>query len=149
MQLECATSLKHREGRATLVGFDVQTVGKDQAYTLCSETRFNNFRQNMNLGGLALMILGDTLAAGIKLEDRLRIGKRLQFVASGAMVGHRDLAFGGTLEATLRDKDYPIGKMITTLGFSIMDWHGDLAMVGNLQSQFSLSRNLMMVTSKH
>lgn len=147
MQLECATSLKHREGRATLVGFDVQTVGKDQAYTLCSETRFNNFRQNMTLGRLALMILGDTLAAGIKLEDRLRIRKRLQFVVSGAMVGHRDLAFGGTLEATLRDKDYPIGKMITTLGFSIMDWHGDLAMVGNLQSQFSLCRNLMMVTS--
>lgn len=147
IQLECAASLKHGEGRATLVGFDVQTVGKDQAYMLCSEIRFNNFRQNMTLGGPALMILGDTVAAGIKLEDRLKVKKRLQLVVSGAMVGHRDVAFGGSLEATLRDKDYPIGKMITTLGFSIMDWHGDLAIVGNLQSQFSLGRNLMMVTS--
>uniref|UniRef100_A0A0D6QRH9 Translocase of chloroplast 159/132 membrane anchor domain-containing protein n=1 Tax=Araucaria cunninghamii TaxID=56994 RepID=A0A0D6QRH9_ARACU len=147
LQLECAASLKHGEHSSTLAGFDVQTLGKSLAYTLRSETRFSNFKRNKTAGGLSLSYLGNTLAGGMKLEDTLMVGKRLKFVVNGgAMVGGRDVAYGGSLEATLRDKDYPIGQTLTTFGLSVMNWHGDLAIGGNLQSQFAVGRKTTMVT---
>jgi hypothetical protein len=36
--MEMASSVKYGEGKATSLGFDMQTVGKDLAYTLCKET---------------------------------------------------------------------------------------------------------------
>lgn len=147
LQLECAASLKHGEHKVTQAGFDVQTVGKGLAYTLRGETRFSNFKCNKTTGGLALTYLGDTFVTGMKLEDRIMIGKRLKFaVNGGAMTGGGHVAYGGSLEATLRDKDYPIGQTLSTLGISIMNWHGDFAIGGNLQSQFGIGRKMMIVT---
>lgn len=147
LQLECAASLKHGEHKVTQAGFDVQTVGKGLAYTLRGETRFSNFKCNKTTGGLALTYLGDTLVTGMKLEDRIMIGKRLKFVVNGgAMTGGGHLAYGGSLEATLRDKDYPIGQTLSTLGISVMNWHGDFAIGGNLQSQFGIGRKMMIAT---
>lgn len=146
-QLECAASLKHGEHKVTQTGFDVQTVGKGLAYTLRGETRFSNFKRNKTTGGLALTYLGDTLVTGMKLEDKIMIGKRLKFaVNGGVMTGGGHKAYGGSLEATLRDKDYPIGQTLSTLGISIMNWHGDFAIGGNLQTQFGIGRKMMIVT---
>eukprot|EP01018_Ginkgo_biloba_P029651 Gb_20310 [translate_table: standard] len=146
LQMECAGTLKHGEGKVTLAGLDIQTVGKELAYTVRSETRFSNFKHNKTTAGLAITLLGDALAAGMKLEDRLMIGKRFKLVLNGgAITGRGDVAYGGSVEATLRDKDYPIGRSQSTLGLSIMDWHGDLAIGCNLQSQFPVGRNTTMV----
>uniref|UniRef100_A0A0C9S4E5 TSA: Wollemia nobilis Ref_Wollemi_Transcript_25292_4634 transcribed RNA sequence n=1 Tax=Wollemia nobilis TaxID=56998 RepID=A0A0C9S4E5_9CONI len=145
LQMECATSLKHGEGKSTLAGLDVQTVGKDLAYSLRSETRFSNFKHNKTTAGLAITLLGDAIAAGMKLEDRLMIGKRLKLVLNGgAITGRGDVAYGGSIEASLRDEDYPIVRSLSTLGLSLMDWHGDLAIGCNLQSQFPVGRKTNM-----
>ncbi|CAN6481356.1 unnamed protein product [Victoria cruziana] len=142
LQLECASSIKHGEGKATSLGFDMQTVGKDIAYTLRSETRFSNHRRNKAAAGLSVTLLGDALSAGLKFEDKLMIHKRFKVVMTGgAMAGRSDVAYGGSLEATLRDKDYPIGRSLSTFGLSIMDWHGDLAIGCNLQSQLPVGRS--------
>ncbi|XP_042501413.1 translocase of chloroplast 120, chloroplastic-like [Macadamia integrifolia] len=141
VQMELAGSVKHGEGKATSLGFDMQTVGKDMAYTLRSETRFSNFRHNKTAAGLSVTLLGDALSAGVKVEDKLIVNKRFRLVMTGgAMTGRGDVAYGGSLEATLRDKDYPLGRLLTTLGLSIMDWHGDLAIGCNVQSQIPLGR---------
>ncbi|CAM6091765.1 unnamed protein product [Calypogeia fissa] len=145
LSLEAAAALKHGEGKVTLMGLDVQTVGRDLAHTLRSETRFNNFKGNKTTGGLAVTVLGDTVSAGLKIEDRLLISNRVKLVVNGgAITGGGDVAYGGTLEATLRDKDYPLSRTLSTLGASIMDWHGDLAVGGNFQSQFMLGKTLMV-----
>ncbi|BBN19159.1 hypothetical protein MPTK1_8g08330 [Marchantia polymorpha subsp. ruderalis] len=145
LTMECAASVKHGEGKVTLAGLDLQTIGKDLAYTLRSETRFSNFKGNKTTGGLALTLLGDTIAAGMKIEDRLIVGKRLKLVLNGgAITGRGDVAYGGSLEATLRDKDYPLSRTLSTLGLSIMDWHGDLAIGGNLQSQMVVGKTMMV-----
>jgi hypothetical protein len=47
------------------------------------------------------------------------------------------------LEASLKDKDYPIEQTFSTLGLSLMNWHGDLAVGGNLQIQFKLGHTLV------
>ncbi|GMI80568.1 hypothetical protein HRI_001726100 [Hibiscus trionum] len=146
VQMELASSLKHGEGKATSVGFDMQTVGKDLAYTLRSETRFSNLKKNKATAGISVTLLGDALSAGVKVEDKLIANKRFQVVMTGgAMTGRGDLAYGGSLEAQLRDKDYPLGRSLSTLGLSIMDWHGDLAIGCNIQSQVPIGRSTNLI----
>ena len=146
LQMEIAGSVKHGEGKATSLGFDMQTLGKDMAYTLRSETRFSNYRRNKATMGLSATLLGDALTAGLKVEDKLIVNKRLGLVVSGgAMTGRGDVAYGGSLEATLRDKDHPLGRSLSTFGLSVMDWHGDLAIGGNLQSQIPIGRHTNLI----
>ncbi|CAO2815579.1 unnamed protein product [Amaranthus hypochondriacus] len=146
LQMELASSIKHGEGKATTMGFDVQSVGKDMAYTLRSETRFSNYHRNKATAGLSATLMGDALSAGVKLEDKLIINKQLRMVMSGgAMAGRGDIAYGGSLEATFRDKDYPIGRFLSTLGLSVMDWHGELALGCHIQSQIPMGRSTNLV----
>ncbi|CAL5205695.1 unnamed protein product [Lathyrus oleraceus] len=146
VQMEIASSAKYGEGKATSLGFDMQTVGKDLAYTLRSETKFCNFRRNKATAGLSFTLLGDALSAGVKVEDKLIANKQFEVVITGgAMTGRDDVAYGGSLEARLRDKNYPLGRSLSTLGLSVMDWHGDLAVGCNLQSQIPIGRNTNLV----
>ncbi|KAE9448240.1 hypothetical protein C3L33_19869, partial [Rhododendron williamsianum] len=141
LQMEISSSVKHSKGKATSLGFDMQTLGKDMSYTLRSETRFINYRRNKATAGLSVTRLGDALTAGMKIEDQLIVNKRLHLVMSGgAMTGRGDVAYAGSLEATLRDKNHPFGRSLSTFGLSVMDWHGDLAIGGNLQSQIPIGR---------
>ncbi|KAI3447955.1 hypothetical protein Pfo_004620 [Paulownia fortunei] len=146
LQMEIASSVKHGKGKATSLGFDMQSVGKDYAYTLRSETRFSNHRINKAAAGLSATVLGDVLTGGIKVEDKLVIGKRGQLVVSGgAIYGRGEVAYGGSLEATLRDKDHPLGRFLSTLGLSVMDWHGDLAIGCNSQTQIPIGRHTNLI----
>ncbi|KAL3637346.1 hypothetical protein CASFOL_019645 [Castilleja foliolosa] len=146
LQLEVASSVKHGKGKSTSLGFDLQPVGKDYAYTLRSETRFCNHRINKASAGLSTTVLGDIITGGLKLEDKLTIGKRGQLVvAGGAIYGRGEVAYGGSLEATLRDKDHPLGRFLTTLGLSVMDWHGDLAIGCNCQTQMPIGRHTNLI----
>lgn len=146
MQMEIASTIKHGEGKATSLGLDMQSLGKDLAYTLRTETKFCNYRKNKATAGLSVTMLGDTVSAGVKFEDKLVVNKRLRVVASGgAMTGRGDVAYGGSFEATLRDKDHPLGRSLSTLGLSVMDWHGDLAIGGNIQSQIPVGRSSNLI----
>ena len=85
------------------------------------------------------------MATGLKVEDQLSLGKRLSLVAStGMMKAQGDTAYGANLEARLKDKDYPIGQSLSTLGLSLMKWRRDLALGANLQSQFPIGRGSKM-----
>ncbi|XP_022136309.1 translocase of chloroplast 120, chloroplastic [Momordica charantia] len=146
VQIEMTSSIKHGEAKASSIGFDMQTVGKDLAYTLRGETTFINFRKNKAIAGLSVALLGDALSAGFKVEDKLIANKRFRLVVTGgAMTGRGDVAYGGSLEAQLRDKDYPLGRSLSTLGLSVMDWHGDLAIGCNIQSQVPVGRSTNLV----
>uniref|UniRef100_A0A1S4CYN9 Translocase of chloroplast 120, chloroplastic-like n=2 Tax=Nicotiana TaxID=4085 RepID=A0A1S4CYN9_TOBAC len=146
LQMEIASSVKHGDGKATSVGFDMQSVGKDLAYTLRSETRFCNYRKNKATAGLSVTLLGDVMTGGVKVEDKLAFNRRgLLVVSGGAMFGRGDVAYGGSLEATLRDKDHPLGRFLSTLGLSVMDWHGDLAIGCNSQTQIPIGRHTNLI----
>ncbi|PAN48608.1 hypothetical protein PAHAL_9G394800 [Panicum hallii] len=141
MQMEVASSVKHAEGKTTSLGLDLQSVGKDMAYTIRGESRFKNFRRNSTAAGISATLLGDSVSTGVKIEDKLIVNKQLRvLISGGAMSGRGDVAYGGRLEATLRDKDYPIGRMLSTLALSVVDWHGDLAIGCNVQSQIPAGR---------
>ncbi|KAF3324690.1 translocase of chloroplast 159 [Carex littledalei] len=139
IHLESAVSSKHGDNGSSLAGFDIQTIGRQLGYIVRGETKFKNLKRNKTTGGVTVTFLGDIVATGAKLEDQLSIGKRLTLVAStGAVRAQGDIAYGANLEARLRDKDYPIGQALTTLGLSLMKWRGDLALGANLQSQIPI-----------
>ena len=95
---------------------------------------------------MSATLMSDALSAGLKLEDKLIINKQSRMVmSSGAMVGRGDVAYGGSLEATFRDKDYPVGCFLSTLGMPIMDWHGKLSIGCNIQSQIPMGRSTNLV----
>ncbi|AQL05667.1 translocase of chloroplast 120, chloroplastic [Zea mays] len=140
LQMEVASSIKHAEGKTTSFGLDLQSVGKDMAYTIRGESRFKNFRRNNTAAGISATLLGDSVSAGLKIEDKLIVNKQLRvLVSSGAMSGRGDVAYGGRLEA-IRDKNYPIGRLLSTIALSVVDWHGDLAIGCNIQSQIPAGR---------
>ncbi|XP_020113514.1 translocase of chloroplast 159, chloroplastic-like [Ananas comosus] len=145
IHLESSVSAKHGENGSSLAGFDIQTVGKQIAYILRGESKFKNLKRNKTTGGVSVTFLGDIVATGLKVEDQLSIGKRLTLVAStGGVRAQGDTAYGANLEARLKDKDYPIGQALSTLGLSLMKWRGDLAVGANLQSQFAIGRGSKM-----
>jgi Toc86/159 family protein import component len=141
IHLDSSVSAKHGENASSLAGFDIHTVGWQLAYILHGETKINNIKKNKTTGVFSVTFLGDIVATGLKVEDQLSLGKRLALVTStGAMRGQGDTAYGANLEAQLKDKDYPIGQSLSTLGLSLMKWRRDLALGANLQFQFSIER---------
>lgn len=147
-QMEVAGTAKHNEGKSTTLGFDMQQIGKDIAYTIRSDTKFSNFRRNKGTASLSVSHMGDAITGGVKVEDKLIVSRQGQVVMSGgAIVGRGDVAYGGSLEATLRDKDYPLGRSLTTMSLSVMDWHGDLATGWNAQTQIPVGRFTNLIGS--
>jgi hypothetical protein len=70
LTLETEASVKHNDKLITTSGLDIQTVGKQLAYTVRSETRWKNKPTNKTTGGLSTSLIGGTLAFGAKVEDR-------------------------------------------------------------------------------
>lgn len=70
LTLETEASMKHSDKLVTTSGLDIQTVGKQLAYTVRSETRWKNKSNNKTTGGLSASLIGGTMAFGAKLEDR-------------------------------------------------------------------------------
>ncbi|KAJ6794112.1 translocase of chloroplast 159, chloroplastic-like [Iris pallida] len=142
IHLDSSVSAKHGENGSTLAGFDIQTIHGKLAYILRGESKFKNLKKNRTTAGVSVTFLGETVATGLKVEDQLSIGKRLTLVAStGAMRSQGDVAYGANLEARLKEKDFPIGQALSTLGLSLMKWRSDLALGANLQTQLNVGRS--------
>ncbi|XP_057549151.1 translocase of chloroplast 159, chloroplastic-like isoform X2 [Amaranthus tricolor] len=145
IHLDSAVSAKHGENGSSLVGFDVQTIGKQLAYIIKGETKFKNLKKNKTAGGISVTFLGENVATGVKLEDQISLGKRLVFVGStGTVRSQKDAAYGANLELRLKDADHPINQDQSSFVLSLMKWRGDLAIGGNVQSQISVGRNAKM-----
>lgn len=142
---DSAVSAKHGDTGSSLVGFDIQTIGKQRAYIVRGESKFKTTKKNKTAGGISVTFLGENVATGVKVEDQISVGKRLVFVGSaGTVRSQKDAAYGANLEVRLREADYPIGQDQSSFVLSLMKWRGDLAVGGNLQSQFSVGRSTKM-----
>ncbi|XP_062108645.1 translocase of chloroplast 159, chloroplastic [Humulus lupulus] len=145
IHLDSSLSMKRGENCSTLAGLDVQTVGKQLAYTLRGETKVRNFRINKTTAGVTVTFIGENLATGFKVEDQIAIGKLLVLASSaGAVQSQGNTAYGANLELRLKEKDFPIGQDQSNLGLSLMKSKGDLALTAFLQSQFSVGRSSKM-----
>ncbi|KAG2534027.1 translocase of chloroplast 159, chloroplastic-like [Panicum virgatum] len=145
IHLDSSMSVKHGDHASSLAGFDIQTIMDQLAYTLRGETKFKNFKRNITTGGLSMTFLGNTMVTGAKFEDKLSVGKRLTLLANtGAVSMGGDAAYGVTMEATLREKSYPLGQGLATLGASLVRCRQERTMAAHLDSQFSVGRTSNM-----
>ena len=142
IQLDSSICAKHGENGSTMVGFDIQTIGRQLAYILRSETKLKKFKMNKSSAGISVTRLGENVATGFKIEDQIAVGKRLALVGNaGTVRSGNDTAYGANFEVRLKSKDFPIEQDQSTLGLSLMKWRGDLGLMAHLQSQFSIGRN--------
>ncbi|XP_060217799.1 translocase of chloroplast 159, chloroplastic [Lycium barbarum] len=142
IHLDSSVSAKTGERGSTMVGFDIQTLGRQLAYILKGETKVKNLKTNKTAAGVSITFLGNNIVTGLKLEDQLAIGKQLVVVGStGTIRSQGNAAYGANLELRLREKDYPVGQDQSSLGLSLMKWRNDVIWGCNLQSQFSVVRN--------
>nr|AFL55358.1 chloroplast preprotein import receptor Toc159 [Bienertia sinuspersici] len=145
VHLDSAVAAKHGENGSSLLGFDVQSIGKQYAYIVKGESKFKNLKKNKTTAGVSVTFLGENVAPGVKVEDQITLGKRLVLVGStGTVRSRKEAAYGANLEVRLREADYPVGQEQSTFTLSLMKWRGDLAIGGNLQSQISVGRNSKM-----
>ncbi|XP_018499723.2 translocase of chloroplast 159, chloroplastic [Pyrus x bretschneideri] len=145
IHLDSSVGAKHGENWSSMLGFDIQNIGKQLAYIVRGDTKVKTSKRFKNAAGVSVTFLGENVSTGLKVEQQYAIGKRLALVSStGAVRSQGESAYGANLEVRLREADFPIGQDQSTLGLSLVRWRGDLALGANFQSQFSLGRNYKM-----
>ena len=142
---EGGVSVHHTKKLVTTAGVDVQTVGKQLAYTARGETRWKFCAVNKIAAGLSASLVGGALALGTKLENRWKVTPGAKLVVSaGAVSANKDVAYGGNCEAILRHSDDPGNPNSSTVGMSFMNWRGDVALGGNAMSSITLGRDTQL-----
>ncbi|XP_068310443.1 translocase of chloroplast 159, chloroplastic-like [Pyrus communis] len=145
IHLDSSVGAKHGEKWSSMLGFDIQNMGKQLAYIVRGDTKVKTSKRFKNAAGVSVTFLGENVSTGFKLEQEYAVGKRLVLVGTtGTVRSQGDSAYGANLEVRLREADFPIGQDQSSLGLSLVRWRGDLALGANLQSQFSLGRNYKM-----
>ncbi|KAJ6911996.1 hypothetical protein NC652_022317 [Populus alba x Populus x berolinensis] len=82
-----------------MAGFDIQTIGRQPAYILRSETKLKKFKLNKTSAGISITLLGENVVTGLKIEDQIAVGKRLALVVNvGTVRSSGDTAYGANLE---------------------------------------------------
>lgn len=146
IHLDSSVAMKHGESRSTMAGLNIQNFGNQLAYILKGQTKLKILKTNKTSAGVSVTFLGENIATGVKIEDRITIGKRLVLVGSGGIIRSQgDTACGGNFELRLREKDFPIGQDQTTASLSLMRWRGEVIWGGSLQSQLSIGRSSKVV----
>ncbi|KZV54360.1 translocase of chloroplast 159, chloroplastic-like [Dorcoceras hygrometricum] len=144
VSLDSSIAAKHGDDNSmsTLAGFDIQSMGKQLAYIIRGETKFNKLKKNKAAAGLSVTFLGDNVVPGVKVEDQITLGKQYVLVGgAGAVRSQNDTAYGANFELQRRENDYPIGQVQSTFSMSIIKWKGDLALGFNTLAQFSVGHN--------
>ena len=142
---EGGVSVHHTKKLVTTAGVDVQTVGKQLAYTARGETRWKFCAVNKIAAGLSASLVGGALALGTKLENRWKVTPGAKLVVSaGAVSANKDVAYGGNCEAILRHSDDPGNPNSSTVGMSFMNWRGDVALGGNAMSSITLGKDTQL-----
>ncbi|KAH9293163.1 hypothetical protein KI387_041633, partial [Taxus chinensis] len=161
VRMKCETCLKLQgfKSKYLVGGLHIHIVDREQSYTLRSETVFHNFENNKTTAGIAITSMGSVIAAGMKLEDKLKIGEKFELeVNAGTITGGKDVEYGATLRATyMRNNDFPSSLALSFMdkrqggslsgSSSIMEKSRDLHILCRLQSQLSVGQNTTIIPS--
>ncbi|KAJ6771000.1 TRANSLOCASE OF CHLOROPLAST 159 CHLOROPLASTIC-LIKE [Salix koriyanagi] len=92
--------VKHGESGSTMVGFDIQNIGRQRAYILRSQTELKKFKMNKPSAGISVTLLGENVATGFKIGDQIAVGERLALVGNaGTVRSGSDTAYGANFES--------------------------------------------------
>lgn len=124
-----------------LSAFDILTAGKDLIYTFHGDAKLKNLNCNSTGCGLSLTSFGKMHFIGVKLEDSFSLGRKFKLMSNaGSLVGNGQVAYGGSLEATIRGKDFPVRDEKVTVAANLLSFNKDMVLGGSLQTDFRLGR---------
>lgn len=145
IQSECCAAFVDPRGPTYSAALDVQSSGKELIYTLHGNTKARLLERNTAECGVSLMSIGKHYYAGAKLEDSFLVGKRLKFVVNGGRMGGREqVAYGGSLQATVRGRDYPVRNDKVSLTMTLLSMNKETVLGGGIESDFRLGRGTNM-----
>ena len=138
-------SVAHTKRLITTAGVDVQTVGKQLAYTARAESRWKFCATNKVAAGASASLVGGALALGTKLENRWKVTPGAKLVGErGRGVREQGCGVRGNCEAVLKHSDDPPNPNSSTVGMSFMNWRGDVALGGNAMSSITLGKDTQL-----
>ncbi|KAG8652012.1 translocase of chloroplast 90, chloroplastic isoform X2 [Manihot esculenta] len=148
IQSECVAAYTDPRGPTYSLGFDVQSAGKDLIYTVHSNTKLKTLKHHITECAMSLTCFGENYYVGTKLEDTILIGKRLKFIMNaGQMRSSGQVAYGGTFEATLRGRDYPVRNDIISLSMTALSFKKETVLGVGFQSEFQPVRGMRMAVN--
>ncbi|XP_028760751.1 translocase of chloroplast 90, chloroplastic-like isoform X1 [Neltuma alba] len=143
IQSECSATYVKPKGPTYSIGVDVQSADRDLVCTVHSNTKFRSIKHNIAECGFCITSYAKKHYLGAKIEDTMLIGKRLKFVMNaGQMVGAGQVAYGGTFEAAVRGRDYPIRNDNFSLKMTVLSLNKETVLSGSLKSEFRLNRSI-------
>ncbi|CDY35813.1 BnaC09g37450D [Brassica napus] len=124
------------------VAADVQSSGDDLVYTFHGGTKLKTFKHNTTDLGVGLTSFGGKYYLAGKIEDSLMVGKRVKLtVNAGQMNGSGGTAHGGSFEACIRGRDYPVRNEQIGVTVTALSFNKELVLNWGLQTQVRPSRD--------
>ncbi|XP_058181471.1 translocase of chloroplast 90, chloroplastic [Rhododendron vialii] len=148
IQSECTAVYVDPRGPTYTVGLDIQSATKNMIYTVHSNAKVRHFKHNVTECGVCVTSFGEKNYIGAKIEDSVSVGKRLKFSMNAGCMGiFQQAAYGGSLEATLRGRDYPVRNESLSMTLTILSFNKETVVGGSFQTDFRLSRGTGMSVS--
>lgn len=148
IQSESAAVFVDSRGPTYDIGFDIQSAGKEFVCTVHSNIKMKNLKHNLTDCGLSLTSFGNKYFLGAKLEDNVQIGRRMKLgITAGRMAGAGQAACGGSFEATLRGRHYPMRDDKVSFAMTVLSFNKEIVLGGNIQSDFRVSRGTRMTVN--
>ncbi|XP_073317763.1 translocase of chloroplast 90, chloroplastic-like isoform X1 [Primulina huaijiensis] len=145
IQSESTAAFLFPSGSAYSIGLDVQSAGKELICSIRGNTKLKNFKHNATECGVLVTYHGNRYIFGSKIEDSISFRRRLNLkMNAGHVTGAGQVAYGGSFEATLRGKDYPVRDEKVGVSMTIISLNNEPVLGGNLLSDFRLSRSTSM-----
>ncbi|KZV30087.1 Avirulence induced protein [Dorcoceras hygrometricum] len=145
IQSETTAAFLFPRGPAYSIGLDVQSAGKELICSFRGNTKLKSFKHNVTDCGVLVTYHGNRYIFGSKIEDSISVWRRLKLkMNAGHVTGAGLVAYGGSLEATVRGKDYPVRDEKVSLSMTILSFNKEPVLGGNLLCDFRLSRSTSM-----
>lgn len=148
IQSECSAAYIDSNGATYSAAVDIQSADRDLICTVHSNAKLQTLKHNSTDFGVSVTSFGNKYYVGAKLEDTLLVGKRLKFLMNaGRLGGSGQVAYGGSLEATLRGRDFPARNDYIGLTMTVLSFNKEMVLGGSVQSEFRPTRNMKMAVS--
>lgn len=145
IQSQCAAAYTDPRGPAYSIGLDIQSSGQDMVYTFQSHAKSGMLKHNVAGCGVSVTSFQSKYYIGTKIEDAIHAGKRLKFaVNAGRMEGGGQAAYGGSLVATIKGRDYPVRNDKVSMTVNVLSHNKELVVGGNVESELRPSRGIRL-----
>jgi len=143
---QSAVAFADPRGPTYSAGLDVQSSGNEMIYTIHSHAKLGNMKHNVPGCGLSVMSFQKKHYIGMKVEDTLLVGKRLKLAMNAGRMGvdGQAAAYGGSLEATIRGRDYPVRTDKLSVTMTALSFNEELVLGGSLETEFRPKRGMRL-----